>query len=227
MPYSPPASCLVWYKADAEAYSNGANATVLHDQSGNGNDTNGQVGTVTYTTGVINSLPAFSFPGNAFYSFPNANPTAFSIICAVSMTGDCVIASGSVIQIRYGQSGGNVLSAYDGLNNPISSALSTTQGSWAILEWVCDGSIVTFYEGGVLRGSGSLNNVNGTLNLIYLGSLTGIVLFCNGYMAEFLYCNTALGSTDRTNMEAYLTAKYFGSPAPSNTPLLRRRRIIE
>ncbi len=220
MPYSPPASCKFWCKADAEIYTNGQTVTVIHDQSGNGNDTTSATGTTTFATNIVNSLSAFSFPGSAWYALPSGvtNFSDWSLMAVINLTGDSIIMGGLAFnkQVRYGESGGNTLAEYDGNANPISGTLGVAQGNWCILEWIRSGTTVSFYQNGTAYSTGSDSGAG-----MYFDELSGILnngtLPMNGYLAELLLCNAALGSTDRTAMESYLNTKYFGSAADTGS----------
>ena len=225
MPFTPPASCIGWYVASEETeYAGGESVTTATDQSPAGNDATQSSGSApTYAPSVaeINGLAAYQFagPGDAqWLRFPSAVLTDCTIIFVLSVTGDCGLlgnaASGGT-QIRYGQSGANVLSTYDGGNNPESSELGAEQGVWCICEYNASSGTVTFYQasgGGNPAAYGTGAFSGGTFNTI--GDLQGPnnTLPTTGYIAELAIFDESLGSADRAAYYSYLNAAYFAAP---------------
>ena len=222
MPYTPPGSCIGWYVASKEtAYGNGNAVTTATDQSPAGNNaTQTSAIAPTYATNEINGLAAYLFNGsNQWLNFPSVVLTDCTFIFVLNTTGDCGLlgqTAGASPQIRYGQSGANVLSTYDGGNNPESSALGVSQGNWCILEYNCASNTVTFYQasGGGSPSSYGTGTFTGAKTFNTIGDLAGLgnTLPTAGYIAELMICDAALGSTDRAAYYSYANGKYFVPP---------------
>ena len=233
MPYTPPASCQLRYVA-ADEPGPPAGGSVLSgctDQTTNGNNTTAAFGSPTFAAGATPSgAAAYAFNGTTqYYTFPvQASTAAFTVVAVVKATGDgCLMsASGTSMQIRYGESGANVLSSYDGANNPTSSPLDTAlvaqgnaaQGQWIMLGYVVTGGTVTFWAS--LNGT-KVNVGTGNFTIAqtaaFLASLQGGALFVNGQIAEVAYGNAAWNSTDLDAWFANAYAVYFAT-APVADP---------
>ncbi len=80
---------LGWYQAEAEAYTDGQDITVIHDLSGNSRDLNNEGGAFLpkFRTNIINGKPAFylphfntesAFPHHGLFNFNNGLGVAFT-----------------------------------------------------------------------------------------------------------------------------------------------------
>lgn len=101
-------------------------------------------------------------------------------------------------QVRVGQSGGNVLSMYDGGNNPLSGTLAVARTSWRYDTWQ---SGPHFYSNGVNYDAGG---AIGSLAIGRLGILSdGTTLPTSGYVGEVIIYDSLLSAGDLALMHGY------------------------
>jgi hypothetical protein len=134
-----------------------------------------------------------------------------SVYFVQTTTGDCALAGYSgtnAPQVRVGQGGANVLSVYDGTNNPQSAALSVARGTRTVSGFVLSGTTVTFYENGTARGTGTWNPTN---VLDQLGTFSIGANFLTGDLHEVVVTTAALSASDRLLLDSYFRAKW-GTP---------------
>jgi hypothetical protein len=155
------------------------------------------------------------FDGTDDYLSPAVpvNPsTGGAIYFVQTTTGDGVFAGragGSNPQVRIGQDV-NVLSVYNGSDNPQSSALATPRGTRTVSGYVFTGELVTFYENGTARGVFSFAPwipANGD-NMSAFGSLGGASLALSGDIHELVVVAAPLSGSDRALLDAYFRSQW-------------------
>ena len=133
--------------------------------------------------------------------------TNFSLFVVSKTTGDhgYLGSNASAPQTRNGQSGGNVLSMFDGSNNPISGALTKARGVWVAHAFVRDGVLASFFEDGVARGTGAMSadpltfNRFGSFNANDSNAIAGDVALVVAFPG-------VLSAGDAVKMHAYAAA---------------------
>jgi hypothetical protein len=208
--------CVLWLAADdIVGLSDGDPVSTWVDGSGTGDATSSGSGRPTYQTNELNGLPIVRFDGvNDYLVFTDRTLGEWSAFFVVAAVGDCGLlgdADFAAPQARYGQSGSNVLSTYDGTNNPQSSELDAEQGDWVIVGFTRSGTTVTFWEGNTSRGTGTNS---GTQTWSSLGAHRPLdsspANFLTGDIAEVVLYDSGLDNTERGDLVTYLTAKWFG-----------------
>ncbi len=212
----------LWLKADAEAYNDGDAVTTWHDQSGNSNNAGGGV-SPTFKTGIVNSLPVVRFNGSSNYLTSSTNVTAgaprtvFAAVISTTATGGTVlttrITNGAASYLtRLLRLGGVSYVAGDGTATDctIAEDESTAWQSWSYATWKEDSSRNTsfYFNGSQKTVSGNPVVVEAGASGYLLGQIQSAQQFWSGDMAEILVYDTALGDTDRGNVESYLKTKY-------------------
>lgn len=101
-----------------------------------------------------------------------------------------------------------------------SASSSVTVGKYQLLEAVHSGSATgTLYVNGVSVGTGTLQNmVNTARTNNRVGADLGASAFWQGELAELLIFAKGLSQADRSNVEAYLLAKYQIVPLTTTAP---------
>lgn len=214
----PPLTGLVlWLKADAESYSDGASVPTWHDQSGNGNDA-AAVGTpqAIFKAGIINGLPIVRFArndGSRFLS-PLANTQPYTVFVVANETANAQnqylvdgAAENSGAVAFLGSTAGfpNETSIYCG--GSVVSATTTTT-SFNVISAIFNTSSSAVYINGTLGGSGNPGSSNTTGTTVGDCGGGGASVALMGDIAEVLIYNSALSSTVRSNVENYLLTKY-------------------
>jgi hypothetical protein len=192
--------------------SDGALIYQANDQSGNGDHA------VQATAGNRPEYKTAIQNGRAAALFTASDPNwlgislifagAGTVMIAQQTSGDMGLigANGPNPQFRIGQSGGNVISTYDGTNNPVSSTFATARTGWTIVGYRWTGGTVSFYENGIPRSSGVMAGGGpGTANRI--GTISG-ALYAQGYIGEIVQCGAALSNDDANLLGAYMTTRW-------------------
>jgi len=213
------AGCTTWYDVQAMSPSNGATVSTVTDQSGNGN-TATATGSPTYATNAINSRAAINFTSGTSYLTLNSAITVgtgdFYIVAVARSAADTTIAgdsSTSAHQIRYNQSASYVLSAYDGTNNPQSSALSGSNTTFHVMEWYRVSGVLYFYFDGTAQSSGTLS-ASETFDQINKLQSSGIATMS---LAEWFIYNGTVSSGNRSTISTFENNRYFSTPPPPAT----------
>lgn len=210
--------CQVWLDgADSSviSFSSGSNVSTWSDKSGNGRNATVYAGTPTYTSAL-----GMTFNGSSSLQITyTASPTIESMFVIVkfnSVSGEGDILSGIVS----GQREYLMFSPYSpgtiylgrhstGPSGAINGGTVTT-GSNYLLEYVFNGTgnTISFFQSGNTITSGTPQftySAGGTISLI--GSYNGGG-YLQGQIYEMIIYSTALGTTERQQVEAYLSQKW-------------------
>lgn len=216
-----------WYKADALTAADNDTITTWTDSSGNARDLTG--GTGIYKTGILNSLPIVRFDGvDDGYTVPDLSAltagTAFVLVKidvdppgSPGQTGIWRLQTAASAS-HYPYTDGVI---YDGAGSTTrqtvgdpTPSLSSTFRLYCVRSATNDWK--AFLDGSQLFTTST--NTVGFSSTPNLGrNSDGNAL--DGDVAEFVIYDSALSSTDRQDVEAYFTAKYFAAPA--GTPTLQ------
>jgi hypothetical protein len=132
----------------------------------------------------------------------------FSVYVAQKTTGDCAFlgaAGDTNNQVRIGQSGNNVLSAFDGSNNPQSTTLGSARTVFTVVEYHRTGTTLEFFQDGTAYGTGTLS---GTRNFDQVGALAASTLPFAGDLGEVLVWSAYHAVATRAQVRAYLRQKW-------------------
>lgn len=205
------AGCNPWFDAgQITGLNNGDPVANWLDESGNSNDAvQADVAKEPlYETGVINGKPALQFDGSNDYLLAStvsiAQPNTFFIVGKSSVTpyNYEFFFDGAVSRQAFLYSAANVGAFAGSL-----AFTGTPDTAWHIFSIIFNGSSSEIYDNGVL-----ISTVNTGAN-----ALTGLVIGydlgddgfgLNGYIAEIIGYDTALGTSNRQAVEAYLATKY-------------------
>lgn len=203
------AGCLLWLDASQiVGLSDGDPLVTWDDESGNGNDATAVVsgpGSVTYQTNELNSLPAVLFAatgGQAYITGDHGALSEYSIFIVGR------INPATAEQRLYGNSANRLLGANAGkwqayTGSFLDSGIAT--GSSPVVLGLTAGASRVLSVDGVTTTDGTTAS---SLNSTYLTSYITIAEFIDGYLFEMIVYNSALGTTDRQTVEAYLATKY-------------------
>lgn len=211
----------LWLKADALALSDGATVGTWPDLSGSGNDFGGGVSPI-FKTNIVNGKSIVRFNGSTQYlgnqtaSIVVGNYTIFVVASSAS------VSAGSHAVFSTGQVGMFNRSAMirrdaDTLNHfhfdtgyvSAGETSAIVAGAWNVITADWNGSNIHLWRNGTLKnitGSTLIGNT-GTSTSIGIDQASGMDAW-DGDIAEVLVYNSALSTTDRQNVEAYLKAKY-------------------
>lgn len=200
-PFSPSdiAGLDVWLKADSLALSDGDPVATWTDSSGNGNNaTQGTSGNrPTLQTNELNALPVVRFDGSDDFLVTSYTPPGTHTLFVVY-----VRTSGSFVGNTTGD--GPLfrnINYWTNVNNS-SITLTTSIGSGPNFLAASAGSV--HLHGVDITSFGTNNSASGSAISVGV-SLDGSY---NGDIAELVYYNSVLGTTDRQSVESYLAAKY-------------------
>jgi hypothetical protein len=198
----------LWLKADSLVLSDGDPVGTWADSSGNGNDATASGGDKpTYKTAIVNGLPIVrfdaAFPNRMF--FPTVTVSQFTIFVVYSVatfnTANYLVG-GSGVGVFAGGGGGLGYGEYDGtfLRYATTQPTAIGLGTFSNQHIYHDSIEATYASAQDLTGF-ALTSVGIRADLTGAAAHTGDI-------AEILVYDSALGSTDRGNVEAYLAAKY-------------------
>ena len=210
-----------WYDTTSDDYLtlDGSAITQFIDRSGQGNDTDVQ-GTAsarpTRTASQINGLQAAVFDGNdeldlpsALYSIPNGDNTIFLVAkqdTAASGTNERILsmndAGSNRLYFQYA-SGSELLAYTNGLGGGDAALSSTTTTDFNIFTGQLSGTTETITANGSEDSGTAPNGVNFTAINATIGQGT-----FDGALVEVLIFDRALTSTEKDNINGYLSAKY-------------------
>lgn len=208
-PFSPLdiAGCTVWMNADDISAVNGEVLTAWSDSSGNGHDMAITAPDVTFRTNVLNGKPVVRFGpptyGGAYIaSILLSQPTTWFVVAKGTSKPSYLVFSFSDQGVYLDASG------YAGIFAG-SSALDSVDlsGAFHIYEAIISGSNGTLYVDGTFKFGPSAVGANGPNGVEYIMG-DGVGSGSQGDIAEIILYNSALGATDRENVEDYLKAKY-------------------
>lgn len=209
----------LWLKGDGVFWQDGARttpATADGDPVGAWDDASGEDNHATQATAnarpllklnVKNGLPVVRFDGtDDFLSslLTVAQPGTVFIVASRSATGERHMIDGTTELARWlvgGDVGGNWV-IYAG--SVVTTSAQDT--NWHLHTAVFDGASSSHRVDAASAGSGDAGALALTNPLIGAGQ--GHILFHQGDIAEVLIYDSALGTTDRDSVEAYLDAKY-------------------
>ena len=212
-------SLKLWLKADAiTSVTPDTTFSNWVDSSNTAGVTTGSLGTdPTYRASTPGLNPAAGYTASVEFIGGNA----------LSLSGLTSLLTGSVFavaapqndryvlqhqlnrQLRLRQSNGQNISAYNGANNPVSTATTTTAGNYFIAEWLGNTSSISFYENGAARGTGLLTGgPTGLSDVGYnrVGLQGGSAATVN--ISEIVVFNVLLNSAERQIVENALSAKW-------------------
>ena len=216
----------LWFDASKiTGLSDGDAVTAWADSSINARNAVNKVGTVTYETNVINSLPVVRLAADGglatdAFAWGSDKVTLFvvtalatggtKVVCEFAPTGGNNGAGYSL----YGKSQTIILVAFsNGCQNLGGRAI--TAGLPHVLELLSNRSLTTNEATGYVNGltSGSRDpNTNNTGNFgtfaFFIGARNNASLFSAGDFAEIIAYNGALTDAERLVVEAYLSDKY-------------------
>jgi hypothetical protein len=236
-PASLGAALIAWYKADAGVYTdngttlatNGQSVQQWNDQSGNGfhlHQTAG-INKPTYLTGVLNSLPVIdsNAGSNPQGMFTTGEPvtsltTALSAFAVVKVTAN-PLSNARVMGIYAAAGGGDVASTtaipisllgstivtITAYNNGSKGTGTISSGTWNQVGSIFDSANSTIYvantPGTPISASPTFAATIDLEVMIGIGSNGP-----TGQIAECIFTNSALSSTDRSNLATYFTTKW-------------------
>jgi len=224
-----------WYKADAGAYhtvgpnvpaTNGQTVISWADQSGTGapsfNTLGGSSGGFpTLVTSGLNGLPILNCSGGAQSSQTAATfPIGGSALSFFAVVKTTAVGSSDLRIFSFDGGGGDTgansiiffyhpgtsLTLVKTHQNGDRSSATITSGSWNQLGTICDGANNTVYLGGVAQTPVADVSSFGATGPLCIGDPSGVQP--DMQIAEIIICNTALGSTDRTNLNTYLFGRW-------------------
>ena len=206
--------------------SNGATITSWVDKSLSGNSAT-PTGTITATT--MNGLTAINFSGSAYLTSPftsgAASPfTIFVVETQANTSGGPIYTTNTSTTVNglflnYG--GTDYLDIGNALVSRASSININQTYILSIVSTSVNGGTATLYTNGSPFFSGTTNgNFSWTTLLIGKRNAGGAQETFAGKMAEFIVYNSALTTTQRQSIEAYLSAKW-GVTLTRNTQYLQ------
>jgi hypothetical protein len=200
----------------------GSNVTTWADKSGTGG-TGTASGTVTYVSNAVNGRPALSFTGvsNSYIrgSVSNTGTTFTCFAVATLNTGgndQRILSLGAVGSVDYNSASyaaaivrfGTSNAFYTYRNNSGTSTLNVTYGTPFLVGSLYDGTNKALF----VNGSGTSNASTGSFAIsnyqIGASFTEEATLNYNGYISEVLVFNSALTTTQRQEVEAYLARKW-------------------
>ena len=212
--------CQLWLDAadtTSISFSSGSNVSTWTDKSGNGLNATVYAGTTTYT---VASGVTFNGSSSLQVTYP-ASPTLESLFVIIRF--NSVSAQGNIFSgIASGQREYLMYSPYSpgtiylgrhstGPSGSINGGTVTT-GITYMLEYVFNGTgnTIAFYQSGTLTSSG-------VPQFTYsVGGSTSLIGPYNGQIYEVIIYNTALTTTQRQQVEAYLAYKWKLNPLLSS-----------
>lgn len=227
------AGLLVWLKADGTLWQDDARTTpVTADSQVVGSwDDAGPAGNhllqttagakPLYRTNVRAGQPGVHFDGTDDYlrkSFTFTQPATIFLVGGFTANKTTFDGYGTTNLCSIMALTNNVLRLYSGtaVSSPNWSVSSQSTGSGPLycVSAVVNGASSALYRNGTLMASGNVGASNpGGITLGGPGALAA-GSFLSGDIGEVIAYNTALGATDRQNVEAYLMQRWF----PQKTP---------
>lgn len=211
IPFSPAdiAGLQLWLKADSLSLANNDPVASWTDASGNSNHaTQGTSGAQpTFKTNILNGLPVVRFDGvnDMLNLTTHLTSHAMTIIAVANKTGTgtqaIIVTDSNEIYAEVSTNWGSYLGDFLDGGSTLSSSfsvLSVVTRNYNDVDLVKNGSLVTRVNG----------NTWYTRSGTAIGADPSGVQFLGGDIAELLVYGSALSSTDRGNVEAYLQGKY-------------------
>lgn len=202
----------VWVKADAiTGLSDGDTVNTWSDSSGNSNDFIRGAGTPMYKTNIVNGLPAVMITSalGGKMTTPNfgaAQPDTIFIVFQRTTDGSAMClydGLGQFTQLLYNSSGSGSIAMFAD-NNLAGTTVAT--GVWAVFSSIFNGASSVTYSNGqsIITGDVGASNGGG----MTIGETGGGSFNTDGVIAEILYYNSSLSTTNRQAVEDYLGTKY-------------------
>jgi hypothetical protein len=215
----PSSGLQLWFKADTFAVSDGTSVSSWADQSGNANDGTVSSGTATFHTAQINGRPAVTFSSChltlATGIVPSNGHSLFAVFKLSSTAAKSSLFSGAANTLTYWLANGGKLQGVDktqALQFGVGTASQDTN-------WHQSNVLMSNNSGGFFlqfrldRASDATSSSTatdvGSGNQTALGynAANGGEAFA-GQLAEFLYYNRTITSTEVTTIETYLNSRY-------------------
>lgn len=215
------ANLLLWYAADREiAYSNGqAVSTMTNLTSGGSNATAFGTGP-TYVTNILNSLPIYRFANNPCRTASSYSFTDFTFYLIFRNTSGTESYERLVDQdyqngFWFGRNGSSANSFGGGVresSDPYGVFVTATDNQWNIIANQRDGTIHNVWNNGDFanRSSNSVVSTATNTNVVGIGGWynNNSQQAQNIDIAEIVFYNSALDSTERNVIEGYLAHKW-------------------
>lgn len=229
------ATLQVWFDAaQITGKSNGDAISLWPDMSGNGFNaaTDGQ--NPHYITNVLNGKPAIRFEtaatnGSGVSQTMRAFPTTLGVpytVFVVARMRNPVGTTGRIFSSIYPAAQNWLMGWWNGFERVmyaegfITAGATGITGNWHAYTSQGTGSLTTWWESGVQIDSNTngLAGMNGAIALSGYGTTSSGQLeneTSDFDMVEVIAYSSALNTTDRQTVEAYLQAKYFATFTPS------------
>lgn len=217
----------LWFKADTIGLADGAAIGSWSDSSGNGFNIQQTDATKkpTYKTNIINSLPVVRFDGSHFFedntTWTNGGSANISIfaVAAYSSGTDYARLFNNENNFLFGSQNGVYLDGYGngaGWGNALATTGSSmTAGTFYILESInnSSGTSLSSYKANTLLENGINNPMTAFTDGFNIGTKhtqagNGAFQTWIGDLAELIVYNSAVSSTNRTNIRGYLVTRY-------------------
>lgn len=227
---APVSGMTLWFAADCITFtssvcgvpSNGTSISAWADESGNANNWSKTSGTCTFNTNQINTtLPAVTF-ASCYGNFVSAvtatsGHTVFIVYKTTSNSAGYILGSAALGGYAYepaGLTGAQIVDRQNVIN--VGNATNhATSGTWmqqnAAMQNATPAFVMTFRQSSATDTTASSTSSNITVNgpsgmgADLFGTPSGLF---NGQVAEILYYNALLNSTQIQQNEAYFRAKY-------------------
>lgn len=214
------ADLVLWLEADLLSLNDNDAVGTWGDSSGTGHDVTQGTATKkpTFKTNIVNGLPVVRFDGtndllsSGLVNFTNATATIF-IVCTGSSTanGDALVvdaADGNTFYEMRVDSTSQLAFRAVTLGTTTEDTQSQT-GTFMVMGGVRGTSSVTAYINGVTNSSATPSGSQKTGNSKFqIGEFGLGFQFFGGDIAEVLFYNNDIGTTNRQAVEDYLGAKY-------------------
>ena len=226
----------LWLKADAiTGLSDGTPLTAgWNDSSGLNHNFVPMFGSPTYKTNIVNGLPVCRFNGvnqafqnNSHTIVGSGNYTVIVVASAASVSARQAAIFGSGVNFSTVQINRNIADLNDQVNSGgyvyCSEPGGIVAGAWNVITVDWAGSNIHLWRNGALKNTtgATLSSSPGLLTTI--GNNVESNLLWDGDIAEVLVYNSSLSSTDRHNVESYLSAKYGITVTPGFRDILLER----
>jgi hypothetical protein len=208
-----------WWKADSLALSDGAAVPSWSDSSGFGNTMTPAYGAPIIKTNIIAGKQVVRFSGaNQAMQYGaqiiTGPYTVFAVSAAANntQTGAIFNSGTSGPQTNLIDAVGDAVWRTRSNVGAVADAIEVggmAVGVWNSFTGDWDGSNIHLYRNGLLKATTAISSEGYGHGLNFIGfDGTQVVSFFAGDVAEVLIYNTALSTTDRQKVEAYLKAKY-------------------
>jgi hypothetical protein len=210
-----------WFKADSLALSDGASVATWSDSSGNNNTATSALTAAVYKTNIVNGKPIVRFAGDSAYVLSTTlTPTSVTAFVVYRRTG--VTQSTCFLSTVNGSTGatGWALGIADGTANiPKWYVVAATQegtecplNTAQIITASSSAGTGVLYQGGTEVATGSAQNPIQYDVQTTIGALTvnegPVAQLMSGDLAEVIVYGKLLTTTERGQVNDYLTSKY-------------------